>query len=340
MGKDIQKPVVTFTTPLMAASVSGVTTITVTATDNVVVKKVEFYVNGSLITTDTVAPFSTTYNFATDGVYHLEARAYDRAGNIGIAKVDVSKTTVIVVPPPSEDPIPLVSRVPDPPITHQGGEGSCVAGAVYRMASIAIAKKQGTTVFSNSTNILSFEYFYDKFKQLKQVQTGTLESCGAGASMLGMLAIACTKGACLWDTLPYSSQLQECQTTPCDPCIITAEMDDEASFYKMLGNYTIADATDKALIKRKLAAGHALGFTCQYDNNMYSAPNDPNYIWKDRGFMMWIHAMCLVGHDTSKKAYLIANSWGTAWANNGYLWVDEDFFASIVDKVYFFNDIP
>ncbi len=36
------------------------------------------------------------------------------------------------------------------------------------------------------------------------------------------------------------------------------------------------------------------------------------------------HAITIVGWDDSKKAYLVKNSWGPAWGENGYIWVEYD----------------
>ncbi len=41
-----------------------------------------------------------------------------------------------------------------------------------------------------------------------------------------------------------------------------------------------------------------------------SAPNDVN------------HAVTIVGWDDNKKAYLVKNSWGPQWGENGYVWVE------------------
>lgn len=34
------------------------------------------------------------------------------------------------------------------------------------------------------------------------------------------------------------------------------------------------------------------------------------------------HAMCIVGFDDTKNAFLVMNSWGIAWGKNGYFWLD------------------
>ena len=33
------------------------------------------------------------------------------------------------------------------------------------------------------------------------------------------------------------------------------------------------------------------------------------------------HAITIVGWDDSKKAYLVKNSWGKKWGQDGYVWV-------------------
>jgi hypothetical protein len=62
-------------------------TITANAADNVGVAKVEFYVNGSLVNTDIVAPYS--YSWSVPGVkgrsYQVQAKGFDAAGNMGVS---------------------------------------------------------------------------------------------------------------------------------------------------------------------------------------------------------------------------------------------------------------
>jgi len=76
---DTTAPSVNVTAPL-ADVAAGSITITASASDNVGVTKVEFYANGSLIATDTSAPYSTSYTAAV-GTLAIKAIAYDAAGN-------------------------------------------------------------------------------------------------------------------------------------------------------------------------------------------------------------------------------------------------------------------
>ena len=84
-GGDSTAPTVNITAPSNSANVSGSVDVTASASDNVGVTQVEFYVDGSLASTDTSAPYAFTWD--TSGVsnasHSLMAKAYDAAGNIG-----------------------------------------------------------------------------------------------------------------------------------------------------------------------------------------------------------------------------------------------------------------
>jgi hypothetical protein len=79
--------VVTITSPVNGSTVSGMVSITVTATDTVGVVKVESYVDGVLNAVSTSAPFTTKWNSrkASRGAHMLTTKAYDRAGNVGVS---------------------------------------------------------------------------------------------------------------------------------------------------------------------------------------------------------------------------------------------------------------
>jgi chitodextrinase len=84
LPSDATAPVVNLTAPSEGASVSSTVNVAATATDNVAVQKVEFYVNGALQTTDTTAPYGFSWNTATtpNGAQSLTVKAYDAANNV------------------------------------------------------------------------------------------------------------------------------------------------------------------------------------------------------------------------------------------------------------------
>ncbi|WLT32521.1 Ig-like domain-containing protein [Geothrix sp. PMB-07] len=95
------------TAPNVVAKVtgtSGTLTFSATATDNVGVIRVDYYVDGALKGSSTVSPYNVTFlsTTLTDGNHSLVAKAYDAAGNVGTSatltfatKNDITAPTVV-----------------------------------------------------------------------------------------------------------------------------------------------------------------------------------------------------------------------------------------------------
>lgn len=97
-GGDTTAPTTSITAPIAGAIVSGTTTVSASASDNVGVTKVEFYLDGVLQSTDTTSPYSWSWNTTTasNGSHTLTSKAYDAAANVGTSAgvaVTVSNTT-------------------------------------------------------------------------------------------------------------------------------------------------------------------------------------------------------------------------------------------------------
>ncbi len=111
-GVDTQPPTVSITAPLNGATVSGTVSVTATASDNVGVTKVEFYLDGALQFTDTTSPYSWSWDSttATNASHSLTAKAYDAALNVGTStavSVTVNNTGGDVTPPTVSITAPL-----------------------------------------------------------------------------------------------------------------------------------------------------------------------------------------------------------------------------------------
>ncbi|GFE60602.1 Ig-like domain-containing protein [Geobacter sp. AOG2] len=80
---DTTPPSVSISAPASNSSVSGTVAITASASDNVGVSKVEFYVGGILQTTATTSPYTFSWDTSSlsAGTYSLTAKAYDAANN-------------------------------------------------------------------------------------------------------------------------------------------------------------------------------------------------------------------------------------------------------------------
>lgn len=85
-SSDTTPPSVNITSPSNGATVSGTVTIAASATDNVGVTKVEFYINNNKVGEDTSSPYEYSWNTTgySNGTYSLKAIAYDAAGNSAV----------------------------------------------------------------------------------------------------------------------------------------------------------------------------------------------------------------------------------------------------------------
>jgi hypothetical protein len=91
---DTQAPTVTITSPTngTTVTVNSNVTISANASDNVGVSKLEFYVNNSLVGSDTTAPYSYVWRVGKKSgtKYNLTVKAYDQAGNTSSQTVSVT----------------------------------------------------------------------------------------------------------------------------------------------------------------------------------------------------------------------------------------------------------
>jgi hypothetical protein len=92
---DITPPTVAFTQPANGERITrnGPVTIAATASDDVEVASVRFSIDGETISTDTTAPYSTSYKFnkVAAGQHVLTATATDTAGNTESASITISR---------------------------------------------------------------------------------------------------------------------------------------------------------------------------------------------------------------------------------------------------------
>ncbi len=108
---DTTAPAVSVTAPTAGATLSGTTTVNVTATDAVGVTGVTLLVDGNVVgSPDTTAPYSFVLNTATftNGAHTISARASDLAGNIGTSAV-VNVTVTNSTSTPGDIIVPTVT---------------------------------------------------------------------------------------------------------------------------------------------------------------------------------------------------------------------------------------
>ena len=96
---DTTPPSVSISAPVASATVSGTISVTGSATDNVGVTNVQFFVDGVLQSSSTAASYSFSWNTAafTNASHTVTVEAFDPAGNLGKASVTVTVSNAPVV---------------------------------------------------------------------------------------------------------------------------------------------------------------------------------------------------------------------------------------------------
>jgi Leucine-rich repeat (LRR) protein len=90
--KDNTPPQVSIINPQNGQVVSGIVKIQVKATDNVGVTKVEYYIDGKKVGESTKSPYEYSWDTTkyANGNHTIQVKAYDKAGNVGNAKITVN----------------------------------------------------------------------------------------------------------------------------------------------------------------------------------------------------------------------------------------------------------
>ena len=86
---DTIPPQISITSPAQGLYIGANLTVTVAATDHVAVTKVDLYVDGTLKSSSTTAPFTLKWSTkkASRGAHSLQAKAYDAAGNSALSQI-------------------------------------------------------------------------------------------------------------------------------------------------------------------------------------------------------------------------------------------------------------
>jgi peptidoglycan/xylan/chitin deacetylase (PgdA/CDA1 family) len=123
---DSTPPVISGFAPIDGAAVTGTVALTAAATDNIVMNRVEFLINGTVVATDTTSPYAVSWNSTAvaNGPVSYAVRAFDFTGNQ--ATSTASQLTVFNDNTP---PAVLFNQPPTP------AEGAIVSSFVSLSAS-------------------------------------------------------------------------------------------------------------------------------------------------------------------------------------------------------------
>lgn len=216
-------------------------------------------------------------------------------------------------------------------VGDQGHQGSCVAwSSVYGARTILEAARTGKD--PNSTRF-SPSFVYN--------QIG-LEGC-EGSYINRAMEFMTKNGVVAYDRFPYSDQ--DCSKQP-DRALLEEARENRMRGFTRLSDGDRNDAIDLRAIKENLAQGAPVVIGMMVGGS-YMQDMMGKDMWEpsgdDRNMMGFGgHAQCVVGYDDNKYggSFLIMNSWGPQWGNNGFAWVHYSDFKYFVREAYGLEPMP
>ncbi|NVO20697.1 MAG: DUF4384 domain-containing protein [Bacteroidetes bacterium] len=207
----------------------------------------------------------------------------------------------------------------------QGDHGTCVAFANgYGIATLLYAKAHDITDKSLIDKfVFSPTFLYELIKDPSDAD------CQMGTDPIKALLTMVDEGTALIRTVPYSCGMA-----------INEQAKEEAAKYKisdasiLFGPEEFSKPKDEMieLTKKALLEGSPVSCGFHLPESFFSIstdvwtsnPDEADKDWKHNG-----HAMAVVGYDDNKAggAFRVLNSWGTSWADHGYVWMKYDDFA-------------
>jgi hypothetical protein len=250
--------------------------------------------------------FGVIGNVDTDYAKYRKGRGKPVKDTVVITPPDTTTIPIdtIPTPVPVDTLLPLSWYLEAPIPLYQGAEGSCAAFASVHARDIEYYYHNGTMPY------FSPEYVYDQTK---------FSDCAGGTSMQRCLDLMVNKGVCLNSTMPYSDQ-NGCDQVP------TIAQDLEASQNKIAG-YSKFYIADRKQVKYYISHNKPVIISVTADNSFINA--QAGFIWRVKVEGNLGHAVTIIGYDDSKNAYKIINSWGTAWCDGGYGWIDYDLLPTV-----------
>ena len=225
-----------------------------------------------------------------------------------------------------------------PPIGDQGQYGTCVAWAsAYNARTYLYAKENNlsSSQLSSPANQFSPKYVF--------YAMNNRTSCD-GSYFEEVLDIIQKKGVATLQSMPYTN-MGNCAGNP------SGSQDSEAAKYKIKA-YREININDVSNVKSYLNQGKLIVFGARLGDEFMLADNHFDYLYQQTSFdysgMHANHAMVIAGYDDNRGpngCFLVVNTWGKSWGNDGYIWVDQKYlcsseFAFCGFVLYGFNDVP
>lgn len=216
-----------------------------------------------------------------------------------------------------------------PPVRSQGHQGSCVAWATSYYLKSYQEKIQHNYEYSSYKDVMSPSFVYN--------QTKENSNCLSGSNIQNALELLKSQGTTSWKEFPYTDIA--CSTLPTNKQLALAEKNKIKEYYYVSVPDTITQKryTLINLIKTLLNQKQPVVISMDFENLVFENQKGQyitNTYSKNPIEGLCGHAILIVGYDDTMNAFNIVNSWGTNWGNEGYCWVNYNFFLKKNNKDY------
>ena len=170
-------------------------------------------------------------------------------------------------------------------------------------------------------------------------QTKANPNCNSGSNIANALEILKTQGVLSWQAFPYSDS--QCSNLPTEEEKEMADVN-KIEDYFIVGipdtntdpNYTLIN-----LIKTLVSEGNPIIISLDISNINFTYLDtiDNDFVartYSNTPIDTCGHAVLIVGYNDELNAFKFVNSWGTTWGNEGYAWLDYNFFLTPLDPDY------
>ena len=228
-------------------------------------------------------------------------------------------TTLPVEPLPKS--VDLSSNLP--PAGDQGGQNSCVGWAVaYAVKSYHERIEENIPYLweggLSADRVFSPAFIYNQINNGKN----------GGVQFGPALNLAKEQGIATWTDMPYD--VTDILSQPSQAARLNAAR------YR-IHDWNRINIRYQYEIKNLLHSGYPVIVGALIDDAFEEL--GPGQTWKSIDLEQFRgHAMVVVGYDDSRQAFKLFNSWGMDWGDNGYCWVDYEFFKTVAKEGYVLMD--
>ena len=197
-------------------------------------------------------------------------------------------------------------------VYDQGSLGSCTANAICSAFEYN-QRRQGLDAFEPSR---LFVYYNERKME------GTINQ-DAGAYIRDGMKTINKEGVASEKFFPYVNVMRTFKKAP------TVQANKDGLYHRSV-RYSRVNHRNLNEIKTALSKGHPITFGFLVFQSFYSnAWNIKTEVMPSpSGNRLGGHAVLLVGYDDSKQAFIVRNSWGTRWGNNGHFMMSYKFTTS------------